>query len=69
VAINAAWHARHRMPKNPTPAERLAWHAAHQRHCACRPTPAVLQRQLRDAAAKASQLQADAPRRRPPRPR
>jgi hypothetical protein len=46
VTINAAWHAGHVMPRNPTAAERIAWHRAHQAHCACRPIPARLLEQM-----------------------
>jgi hypothetical protein len=28
------------MPKNATLAQRVAWHVAHQKACACRPLPA-----------------------------
>lgn len=34
--INAAWHQAHRMPKNPTLDQRIAWHLAHAQHCGCR---------------------------------
>jgi hypothetical protein len=36
---NRAWHERHRMPKNPTAAQRIAWHVAHAENCTCRPIP------------------------------
>jgi hypothetical protein len=36
---NRAWHEQHRMPKNPTPAQRIAWHREHAENCACRPIP------------------------------
>jgi len=36
---NRAWHEWHRMPKNATPAQRIAWHKAHAANCACRPMP------------------------------
>lgn len=42
MKINAAWHKQHPMPKHPTLRERLAWHRAHQKWCACRPIPARL---------------------------
>ncbi|HEY3355683.1 MAG TPA: hypothetical protein VGQ83_20695 [Polyangia bacterium] len=42
MPINAEWHARHPMPKNPTLAQRIVWHQAHAKHCACRPIPAKL---------------------------
>lgn len=42
--INAAWHRTHPMPKNPTENERLAWHLAHARACACRAIPESLRK-------------------------
>jgi hypothetical protein len=45
--INAAWHARHPMPRNPTVEKRIAWHLAHQNACACRPIPSSLQEHMR----------------------
>jgi hypothetical protein len=43
--INKAWHEKNRMPKNPTVAQRIKWHAEHQAECGCRPIPQSL-RQL-----------------------
>lgn len=40
--LNADWHRAHRMPKNPTEAQRLDWHEAHAAHCACREIPPKL---------------------------
>ena len=40
--INAAWHRAHKMPKNPTEKQRLAWHIGHARHCSCWPVPKKL---------------------------
>jgi len=41
--LNAEWHRAHKMPKNPTPAQRLDWHVAHAKACACRSlSPAML---------------------------
>lgn len=37
--INRDWHLAHRMPPNPTEAQRLAWHIEHAAHCACRAIP------------------------------
>jgi hypothetical protein len=37
--MNRAWHERHVMPKHPTVAQRIRWHVAHHKHCACRPIP------------------------------
>lgn len=37
MKINAEWHSKHKMPKNPTLDQRVKWHLAHARYCACRP--------------------------------
>jgi hypothetical protein len=34
--MNVRWHRTHRMPHNPTAAQRLKWHLAHAKACACR---------------------------------
>jgi hypothetical protein len=34
--INREWHAKHKMPKNPTVDQRIAWHLDHARNCGCR---------------------------------
>jgi hypothetical protein len=47
VRINAAWHKRHPMPKNPTVEQRIAWHLEHQKQCACRPIPFKLLERVR----------------------
>lgn len=42
--LNAEWHKGNRMPKNPTLEQRVAWHAEHFIHCACRkPTGTMLE--------------------------
>ena len=41
---NAQWHAANRMPKQPTEAERIAWHKRHVEHCQCRPIPESVRR-------------------------
>jgi len=46
VAVNAAWHNQHRMPRNASLDERVAWHLEHREHCACRPVPAKLLAQI-----------------------
>jgi hypothetical protein len=35
--INAAWHATHRLGRHATLSARVRWHAAHEKHCGCRP--------------------------------
>jgi len=36
-AINATWHAEHRLPRRATLGERVAWHVDHARNCGCWP--------------------------------
>jgi hypothetical protein len=52
------WHKTHPMPKNPTVQQRIEWHLAHARHCACRPIPAGVAKLIAVA-----QLKPAAPRR------
>ena len=40
--VNEEWHGAHMMPKNPTRAQRVKWHAEHELACGCRPVPASL---------------------------
>jgi hypothetical protein len=37
--MNTEWHQQHKMPKNATMGQRIAWHVEHERECACRPMP------------------------------
>jgi hypothetical protein len=37
--VNKEWHAKNRMPKNPTRDHRIDWHSQHSKHCACREAP------------------------------
>lgn len=37
MKINAEWHTKNRMIKNPTLDERVEWHLAHAKNCNCRP--------------------------------
>lgn len=39
ATINREWHQLHKMPKNPTSEQRIAWHVEHAKHCRCRPIP------------------------------
>ena len=36
MKINKEWHLKHKMPKNPTLDQRIAWNLEHQKHCSCR---------------------------------
>jgi len=40
--LNAAWHKANRMPEHATTAQRITWHQAHAKNCACRPIPEKL---------------------------
>jgi len=46
-SMNAAWHAKHRMPRNATLAQRVRWHMAHEKHCGCRPMPRNVRQAIR----------------------
>ncbi len=52
MAINAVWHRAHRMPKNPTPIQRLHWHEAHMNQCACRALTPAARKKLVDLIKK-----------------
>jgi hypothetical protein len=45
--LNRAWHAAHPMPRPATLADRVRWHVAHAKACACRPIPATVAAELR----------------------
>ena len=40
------------MPKNPSVAQRVAWHREHEVHCACRPVPPKLRALMDEVAAR-----------------
>jgi len=40
--LNAAWHKANRMPAKATTPQRIRWHQAHAKNCACRPIPEKL---------------------------
>jgi hypothetical protein len=45
MEINKDWHLKNKMPKNPTPQERLKWHLEHSKNCRCRSlTPEYLKK-------------------------
>lgn len=48
MPINAEWHEAHRMPRNATLEQRIAWHAEHARACACREVPPKLAALMRE---------------------
>lgn len=46
--INKQWHVAHKMPKNPTPEQRIQWHSEHIQHCQCYPVSPKLQKEIDD---------------------
>jgi hypothetical protein len=46
MKINASWHLKNKMPKNPTIEERIFWHKDHEKNCACRPVPDNLKKEM-----------------------
>ena len=52
MSINAEWHRKHPMPKNPSVAQRAAWHREHEAECACRPVPPKLRALMDEVAAR-----------------
>jgi hypothetical protein len=40
--MNGEWHGANPMPKDPTVEQRIRWHRARQKYCACRPIPLKL---------------------------
>ena len=47
---NSTWHKSHPMPARATPQQRLRWHLAHAKACACRPLTAAMFHELRRLA-------------------
>lgn len=46
--LNAGWHKKHPLPKNPTLQQRIDWHLEHNRNCGCRPgLPEKLKQQMK----------------------
>ena len=52
MKLNADWHKKHVMPKNATFEQRVKWHLAHQKHCACRPIPQNLAEEMKKKGLK-----------------
>jgi hypothetical protein len=62
--MNRDWHLAHPMPKNPTEAQRIAWHLEHTANCTCRPIPDRLRERMRELGIPAPE---PTPLRAPPR--
>jgi hypothetical protein len=46
MALNREWHRLHRMPTRATREDRIKWHVAHARACACREVPGSIQAEV-----------------------
>ncbi|UJW85662.1 hypothetical protein [Devosia sp. SL43] len=46
MAINREWHALHKMPRNATLDDRIAWHIKHAANCDCREIPVAVRREM-----------------------
>lgn len=44
--VNRKWHDKNKLPKGAKTKERVKWHLAHAKQCACRPIPAKIQRSI-----------------------
>jgi hypothetical protein len=47
--MNRSWHEKHPMPSRATMAQRIKWHRAHAKHCACRPIPRSVREAMRES--------------------
>lgn len=52
MKLNKEWHLSHQMPKKPTIEQRIAWHIAHQKNCACRDMPQNLKEEIKNRGIK-----------------
>ncbi len=52
MKINKEWHKRNVMPKNAAFGDRVSWHLAHRKNCACRPIPKKLAMEMRKKGIK-----------------
>ncbi len=46
MPLNAEWHRKHRLPRNASHDDRIAWHLEHAERCGCRPVPEALRREV-----------------------
>ena len=56
AGINAEWHKKHPMPKNPTIQQRIDWHLEHRANCGCRPVPDKLLEQMKKLKIKVPRI-------------
>lgn len=47
MEINAEWHSKNKLPKNPALDQSVKWHIEHARHCSCRPLDGEILEELK----------------------
>ena len=47
MKINAEWHRKNKMSKNPTLDERIKWHLDHSKNCSCRPLTGKILKEIK----------------------
>ena len=46
MKMNKEWHLKNKISAKATFDQRVKWHIAHQKNCACRPIPAKLAEEM-----------------------
>lgn len=46
MKINADWHIKNKMPKNPKLEQRIKWHKEHAKFCLCREMPESIKKYI-----------------------
>jgi hypothetical protein len=46
MKLNKEWHFAHKMPKNPSLEDRIAWHLEHSKYCQCREIPMDIKKEI-----------------------
>jgi hypothetical protein len=54
MSLYKEWHLKHKMPKNPSVEQRVAWHIGHAKHCSCREMPDSIKKLIKDSRRKAT---------------
>jgi hypothetical protein len=47
MKLNADWHKKNKMPKNPSFEQRVKWNKEHAKYCACRPISEKLKEEMK----------------------
>ncbi|MGA7834926.1 MAG: hypothetical protein WCA31_06915 [Acidimicrobiales bacterium] len=52
TTVNRAWHEAHRLAHGSSLEDRVRWHLAHAKSCACRPIPSSVRAELKRRVAE-----------------